>query len=334
MAGRLFVQDDWRARKNLTLSGGLRAGAPDAHRTTAGTWRRAAGSPGRRSRTARRRCAPAAASSTTGSTRTSTSRRCASTATRQQDLVVANPGLSRIRSSGGVARRCCRPSKYMLADGLVMPKRSDGERRRLTQQLSPTLGLNVSYSRTRPAGSLPRPQHQRAARTARGRIPPLGNVTQVESTARMRGQTRCNTGLNLNMPTRRIVPFANYSLTDQKNDADGAFSLPADSYDLAARVGSARPAFRATSPAPSFNTAADQATCGSAFDVGAQRRRPTTSRPAATTTATRCSTIVPPASAATAPDRAGMWDVAARLSYAFGFGQRRRPRRHPAAARR
>ena len=42
-----------------------------------GTWRRAAGSPGRRSRTARRRSAPAAASSTSGSTPTSTSRRCA-----------------------------------------------------------------------------------------------------------------------------------------------------------------------------------------------------------------------------------------------------------------
>ena len=46
-------------------------------------------------------------------------------------------------------------------------------------------------------------------------------------------------GLNFNIPSRRLLVFANYSFFDQKNDADGPFSLPASSYDVAADWGPA-----------------------------------------------------------------------------------------------
>jgi hypothetical protein len=66
--------------------------------------------------------------------------------------------------------------------------------------------------------------------------PTAGNVTQVESTASLRGQT-VNVGLNFNIPARRMFLFANYSWLKQESDADGPFSLPANSYDPAAEWG-------------------------------------------------------------------------------------------------
>jgi hypothetical protein len=68
--------------------------------------------------------------------------------------------------------------------------------------------------------------------------PLLGNVTQVESTARARGDS-VNAGVNVNIPNRRTVLFANYTWLNQRNDADGPFSLPADSYNLAGEWGPA-----------------------------------------------------------------------------------------------
>ena len=108
----------------------------------------------------------------------------------------------------------------------------------VSQQLSPTIGLNVNLMHMTGTQPAARSEHQRAARTACVPMPAFGNVTQVESTARVRG-TQVHTGLNINVPARRIMIFANYSFVDQKNDADGAFGLPADSYDLAAEWGPA-----------------------------------------------------------------------------------------------
>ena len=41
-------------------------------------------------------------------------------------------------------------------------------------------------------------------------------------------------GTNWSVPAKRLFLFANYSWNNQRNDADGPFSLPADSYNLAA----------------------------------------------------------------------------------------------------
>ena len=77
--------------------------------------------------------------------------------------------------------------------------------------------------------------------------PSLGNITQVESTARLRVDS-ITAGLNFNIPKRRTFLFANYQFNRQLSDADGAFSLPADSYDLAAEWGGS-PACRGISRA-------------------------------------------------------------------------------------
>ena len=117
-----------------------------------------------------------------------------------------------------------------------MPKRAIGLRRADAADLPDASALNVSFSHTNGWDRLPRPQRQRAALDGVRPDPALGNVTQVESTATLRVDSM-NAGLNFNIPARRTFLFANYACNRQRNDADGAFSLPADSYDLAARMG-------------------------------------------------------------------------------------------------
>ena len=60
--------------------------------------------------------------------------------------------------------------------------------------------------------------------------------------------------MNFNMPQRRTFLFANYAWNNQRNDADGAFSLPANNYDLAAEWGRAAAVPRHIASAV-FNTA-------------------------------------------------------------------------------
>ena len=78
----------------------------------------------------------------------------------------------------------------MLADGLVMPKRAIGELSAVTQQLSPTFGVNVSYSHTKGMGPVPRAATSTRRCDGVRPDPALGNITQVESTARTARRTR------------------------------------------------------------------------------------------------------------------------------------------------
>jgi hypothetical protein len=152
---------------------------------------------------------------------------------RQQDLVITNPGFPN-PFAGGAAQEVLPPSRYLLANGLVMPTRVMGNVG-LSQQFSPKLGMSVSYSRTRGEDRF-RGRNINAPLNGERPDPSSGNVTQVESTANMRGHTLV-AGLNFQVPARRIMLFANYAWLKQESDADGAFSLPADSYDLGSEWG-------------------------------------------------------------------------------------------------
>jgi hypothetical protein len=170
---------------------------------------------------------------------------------RQQDLVVRNPGFPDPLIGDG-SEEVLPASRYLLAPGLVMPQRAlvnVGVR----QQLAPMINLNVMYT------------HQEGFERFRGRNinapladgtrpdPSFGNITQVESTARMRADS-INAGINVNVPQRRMFLFANYGWMRQYNDADGPFALPANSYDLAGEWGRAQGVPRHIASAV-FNTA-------------------------------------------------------------------------------
>jgi len=112
--------------------------------------------------------------------------------------------------------------------------------------------------------------------------------------------------------------FANYAWNNQRNDADGPFALPADSYDLAAEWGRAAGVPRHTASAI-LNTnltrnlrlgVSTTGRSGTPYTV-------TTGRDDNGDTVFNDRPAGVGRNTATTP---GMWDMAARLSYAFGFG--------------
>ena len=310
----LFVQDDWRARKNLTLSGGLR----QEFQTHLGdgvnlaprggfTW-----SPFTHGKTTVRGGGGIFYDWLESEVYEQTLR---VDGFRQQDLVVRSPGYPDPFDGG--ASQVLPTSKYLLADSLAMPRRNMVNLG-VMQQITPTFGVNVNL------------MHMRGSNRFRGRNinaplnglrpdPVFGNVTQVESTARIEN-TQFSAGFNFNLPARRMFLFANYALIDQKNDADGPFSLPASSYDLAAEWGPAAALPRHSASAVLNMPLFAQIRLGlTATARSGGRYNVTTGRD------DNGDTVFNDRPAGVGRNSAvghGMWDVAARLSYAFGFGER------------
>jgi carboxypeptidase family protein len=313
--GAFYLQDDWRARKNLTLNFGLREEFQthlSDHWNLAprggATW-----SPFKNGKTTIRAGGGLFYEWLDADTFEQTLR---VDGMRQQDLVIVNPGYPD-PLSGGAAQQVLPTSKYMLSDNLVMPKRALGLVA-LTQQLSQTFGLNLSYSHTNGWDRL-RGRNVNAPLNGVRPNPALGNVTEVESTARLRADT-LNAGLNFNLPKRRMFLFANYAFNRQLSDADGAFSLPANSYDLAAEWGRASgvPRHIASAVLNTNLTKAVRLAVSTSARAGAPYNITTgrddngdtvfNDRPAGVGRNTLTSH--------------GMWDMAARVTYAFGFGER------------
>jgi hypothetical protein len=313
----VFVQDDWRARKNLTVSGGLRQEV-QTHlddRLNLGpragfTW-----SPFKNGRTTVRGGGGIFHDWLDADTFEQTLR---VDGVRQQDLVVRHPGFPD-PFAGDPSLQVLPSSKYALASNLVMPTRTMMNVG-LSQQLSRSLAANISFTYTNGSNRL-RGRNVNAPRVDGTRPDPaMGNVTEVESTARMRGTTM-NTGVNMNMPARRTFLLANYSWIRQENDADGPFSLPADSYDLA---GEWAPA--AGVPGHIFSGIVNTTVAKNVrLGISAMAR---TGTPYNITTGrdNNADTVFndrPAGVRRNSGRTAGMWDVAARVSYAFGFGERR-----------
>jgi hypothetical protein len=314
-----YVQDDWRVRQNLTLSGGVRQEL-QTHlddRWNFGprgglTW-----SPFKSGKTTVRAGVGLFYDWLEAETFEQTLRVDGS---RQQDLVVVNPGFPD-PFTDAAAGQVLPPSKYMLAEGIVMPKRAMALFA-VTQRLSNAVSINASYN------------HQKGWDRFRGLNvnaplngvrpdPLLGNVTQVESTARLE-QDSFNLGMNLNIPQRRTFVFANYAWNHVRNDADGAFSLPANSYDLAAEWGRAAGVPRHIASAVMNTTLLRNVRLG--LSTSARSGSPytiTTGRDENGDTVFNDRPAGTPRNSVTG---AAMWDLAARLTYAFGFGER------PAAA--
>jgi hypothetical protein len=312
----VFIQDDWRARKNLTVSAGVREelqthlGDRWNFSPRAGlTW-----SPFRSGRTTVRAGGGIFYDWLDSETFEQTLR---VDGVRQQDMVIRNPGYPD-PFAGGADQQILPASSYVLSGNLVMPKRAIVNVG-FSQQLSAIAAVNAGFTRTEAIDRF-RGRNINAPQAEGVRPDPaLGNVTQVESTARMRGDT-LNAGFNLNLPSRRTMLFANYSWRRQANDADGPFSLPADSYDLAGEWGPA-----AGVPRHLFSGIVNTtllknirlgvtatARTGSPYNV-------TTGRDGNGDTVFNDRPSGVSRNSATGK---GMWDLAARVSYAFGFGQR------------
>lgn len=312
----VFVQDDWRARKNLTLSAGLRA---EAETHLDDRWNVApragfAWSPFANGKTTIRGGGGIFYDWLEAQTFEQILR---VDGLRQQDLIVRNPGYPD-PFAGDATQQVLPTSKYVLSPDLVMPTRAMINVG-VSQQLTPKLLVNANYNHTEGRNRF-RGRNINAP-MANGLRPDtaFGNVTQVESTATLRGDT-LNLGVNLNLPQRRTFLFANYASIHQRNDADGPFSLPADSYNLAAEWGPA-------SGAPSYVASAMLST-NVWRNVRVTLNGSMQSGPVYNITTGRDDngdTVFNdrPAGVGRNSERGkGLWDVGARLSYAFGFGDR------------
>ena len=311
----VFVQDDWRVRSNLTLSGGLRQEfqshlddslnlAPRASLT----W-----SPFKNGRTTIRGGGGIFYEWLESEVYEQVLR---VDGVRQQDLVITNPGFPD-PFAGGSSQQVLPASRYTLADDLVMPRRVMANVG-INQQLAPGFGVNLSYSRIRGENRF-RGRNINAPIDGVRPDPAVGNVTQVESTASLRGQTFV-AGVNFQVPARRIMLFANYAWLKQETDADGPFSLPASNYDLANEWGPVMGVPRhSVSGMFSMPLIANMRL---ALNGGVRSGTPyniTTGRDDnGDTVFTDRADGVGRNSGRTDTT----WEVGARLSYAFGFGQR------------
>ena len=311
----LFVQDDWRARRNLTLSAGLRQEfqthlhdrlnlAPRA----GFTW-----SPFKHGRTTIRGGGGRFYDWLEAEVYEQTLRIDGS---RQQELNVLDPGYPNPLDAGRSVP--LPPSKYVLAAGLLMPER-DMVSTGISHQITPSIGFNVNLMHVTGANRF-RGRNTNAPLAGGARPDPaFGHIVEVESSARMRSRM-VHAGMNVNVPARRIFLFANYSFIDQRNDADGPFTLPADSYALAAEWG----------PALGVPRHAASAVLNMPLVAGVRLGLSATARagtPYNVTTGRDDNrdavfTDRPAGVGRNSARGRGAWDVAARLSYAFGFGDR------------
>jgi hypothetical protein len=310
-----YFQDDIRARKDLTLSLGLRHEV-QSHLDDWANFAPRAGftwSPFRSGRTTFRGGAGLFHSWYDTDAYEQTLRVNGIT---QQDLVVRNPGYPDPYLGGAVT---VLPSgRIEAAPGVNMPalfQASFGVERRLAQMTV----LNVTYFETRGWSQL-RGRNVNAPLGGLGRPDPeAGNITQIESTAESRSR---NLGVNLNAssPQRRMFTFLNYTWGFARNEADGALSLPADNYNLDAEWGPSpldvRHRFMGMLNLPVWKTlqfsSSFRATSAPPYNIttGFDDNGDTVSndRPAQQTR--------------NSARAKGHWDISGRLQYSFGFGTR------------
>jgi hypothetical protein len=236
---------------------------------------------------------------------------------RQQDLVVQNPGFPNPLVGGNVI--VLPPGRLLQADELTLP-RTVRSSIGIEQALAPTTRLMASYSYSKGSGLFRGHNLNAPLEDGTRPDPTSGNVTQVESTARSSGQM-LNVGLNMNLPWHRTFLFVNYTWARMRNEADGPFSLPANNFDLTSEWGPSMmdiphrlagmfnmDLWKGFKLATSFNTSS-----GSPYNIttGRDDNRDTVSNDR------------PDGVHRNAARGAARWDANARLSWAFGFGQRK-----------
>jgi Carboxypeptidase regulatory-like domain len=237
--------------------------------------------------------------------------------TRQQDVVVQNPGFPDAFVGGDVV---VLPSgRYVQSDGLRLPTILRGNFA-MEQVVGKYGRLNVGYSFSR-GQDLFRGRNLNAPMDDGTRPDPeVGNIVQVESTARSMTHM-LNTGFSMNLPWHRLFVFANYTLGKAMNDTDGPFSLPVNSHDPDAEWG---PTF--TDIRHRFATILNMNLWKGfklATNVSGSSALPYNITTGRDDNDDAVSNDRPEDTGRNSARGSGRWDVGARLSYAFGFGQRK-----------
>lgn len=237
---------------------------------------------------------------------------------RQRDVIVRNAGFPDpfINDVGVVLP----PSRFQLAQEISMPyigQASVGVERQLSDKL--TLKFNYFYQQ---GARLLRGHNVNAPFAGTGRPNPnAGNINQIESSAKSTlNQINVNLSPGQTLSLRRLYWLVNYSWSKATNVSDGPFNLPSDNFDLAADRG------------PSLLDARHRLFAIVNFTIFRELRLGTTFRassalPYNVTTGfdDNGDTVVndrPLGVTRNSARGATHWEQNARLSWTFGFGER------------
>ncbi|HEY1913424.1 MAG TPA: carboxypeptidase regulatory-like domain-containing protein [Vicinamibacterales bacterium] len=231
--GAVYVQDDYRLRRELTVSGGIRVEAQQhiggVHPGPRGgiAW-----SPFKDGRTTIRAGAGVFFDWFDAATY---EQAVQLDGTHQRISTITSPGYP-IPSSG--ANSVILPAgRVELASNLSQPSLREANAA-VERQLPGNLRVSAMFVARRGVDLLRGVDVNAPLADGTRPYPLAGTITSVESIASSSFNAMF-VNVNYSRPERRIFVAANYALARSINDTDGAFNLPADSHDLAAERGPA-----------------------------------------------------------------------------------------------
>ena len=154
----------------------------------------------------------------------------------QHDVVISSPGYPHPFSEG-VSQAAAPPSIIRARNDPVMPFSH-----RYTLGVDQPIGSLIRFRGTwshQTGHNLFRSRNVNAPVNGVRPDPSVGNVTQLENTARSRNHS-IQTDVSINYPPRRLSAFVGYVFGEAMNETDGAFSLPPDSVNVTREWGPSR----------------------------------------------------------------------------------------------
>ena len=233
---------------------------------------------------------------------------------RQRDLIVQNPGFPDPLASG---TQITLPTSKIIRDPLIqMPyvrQFSIGVQR----QLNGLGQVFVNYFNQRGIHQL-RGHNINAPLNGVRPNPAFGNITQVESTANSSMQG-LSINLNIARPQQRLFTAFNYFWSKSRNEADSAFALPANNFDLRAERGPSASDVRHRFFAMVNYQLPLNLRVGTVFQ--ASSATPYNITTGFDNNGDTVSNDRPAGIGRNSARGAGRWDLGTRLSWAFGFGK-------------
>ena len=157
---------------------------------------------------------------------------------RQQELNVVDPSYPEIDAATSISPT----NRYQLAADLRLPASLSGTAG-VDHSLTSSLRVSGTYAYRR-SGALLRGRNVNAAVNGFRPDPRFSNVVEVVNDAGMRTHSLGATVSFLKLNWRQTILMGNYTWTRSETNSTGPFSLPADGDDLSAEWGPAAPAHR------------------------------------------------------------------------------------------